>query len=142
MPAASRAMSPSLIDMLPHLTRTRPPSSSRSLAGVPAGESAVTHWNVGGVAGDHLYVRRRDGELIGGNLGQHGGGALPPGGGPGGHRDGALPADPHQAGLQGPTPPALGAVGAARAETASATPAPGRAGGRAVTTDGHGHQCL
>src|SRR5258708_35335269 len=119
MPAASRAMSPSLIDMLPHLTRTRPPSSSRSLAGVPAGESAVTHWNVGGVAGDHLYVRRRDVELIGGNLGQHGGGALPPGGGPRGHRDAPRPADPPDAGLKRPAPRALWAVGDADADMAA-----------------------
>src|SRR5206468_6733254 len=44
---------------------------------LPAGEPTVTHRHVGGIADDHPNVRGRDIELVGGDLGQHGGGALP-----------------------------------------------------------------
>ena len=154
MPAASRAMSPSLIDTLRPLPRTNPPSSSRSgrpvfaeqtgcdperllahalcgnvhgvarVDGLPAGEPAVPHRHMGGVAGDHVDFGGRDAELLGGDLGQHGGGALPHRGGAGIDRNPARPADAHDAGFERPAPGALHRLGDADADDSAPAPAP------------------
>ena len=110
--------------------------------GLPAGEPAVTHRHVGGIAGDHLDVRRRDVELVGGDLGQHGGGALAHRGGAGRHRDTARPADAHDAGLERPAPRALGPVGDPDADMAPLRQRGGLAGGKAVVVDRLEHHRL